>query len=127
MNINIKDEALVGFNEPARDELKKSTTNFVDRLIKESNRLESQDKVDGREPEVTSKNVYDANLYVTRRAVTNKRSLWSRILAALAALLTLLVSIMYDADKLQDGTYMLIFIIVASVTLLVLTLSVFAE
>ena len=127
MDIEIEEEDLVGFNDLAKEKLKESTTEFVSKLIEESHRLESNNNTSGGTPEVTSSNVSDANILVTKGLSKKKKGLGSKILRIFAALLPLVVGAMYNSTKLQDSTYMLAFVFVVAVSIITVTISIMVE
>lgn len=73
MQIDIEDRNLLGFNQPAKDELKKSATDFIDELIKESNRIESSRNPSSGNPQITSGMVTDATVFVRRGLIQPKK------------------------------------------------------
>lgn len=127
MEIEIEDDALVGFNDLAKEKLKESTSEFVSKLIEESHRLESNSNTSGGAPEVTSSNVSDANILVSKGLSKKKKGIGSKILRIFAALLPLVVGAMYDSTKLQDSAYMLIFVCVVALAIIAVTVSILVE
>lgn len=91
MEIKIDDNELVGFNHLAKDKLNEATSQFVSKLIEESHRLESNSNTTGGVPEVTSSNVSDANILVSKGLSKHKKGIGSKILRIFAALLPLVV------------------------------------
>ena len=127
MLIDIEDRNLLGFNQPAKDELKKSATDFIDELIKESNRIESSRNPSSGNPQITSGMVTDATVFVRRGLIQPKKKIRVKVLRVISAIVSLLVGIIYDATKLQDKTYMLIFIVVVAITIIAVTISTIME
>ncbi|ENG7701839.1 TPA: hypothetical protein M5M72_002403 [Citrobacter freundii] len=127
MLIDIEDRNLLGFNQPAKDELKKSATDFIDELIKESNRIESSRNPSSGNPQITSGMVTDATVFVRRGLIQPKKKIRVKVLRVISAIVSLLVGIIYDATKLQDKTYMLIFIVVVAITIISVTISTIME
>ena len=127
MEIEIEDDALVGFNDLAKEKLKESTSEFVSKLIEESHRLESNSNTSGGTPEVTSSNVSDANILVSKGLSKKKKGIGSKILRIFAALLPLVVGAMYDSTKLQDSAYMLIFVCIVALAIIAVTVSILVE
>ncbi|ENJ6308877.1 MULTISPECIES: hypothetical protein [Citrobacter] len=127
MQIDIEDRNLLGFNQPAKDELKKSATDFIDELIKESNRIESSRNPSSGNPQITSGMVTDATVFVRRGLIQPKKKIRVKVLRVISAIVSLLVGIIYDATKLQDKTYMLIFIVVVAITIISVTISTIME
>lgn len=127
MQIDIEDRNLLGFNQPAKDELKKSATDFIDELIKESNRIESSRNPSSGNPQITSEMVTDATVFVRRGLIQPKKKIRVKVLRVISAIVSLLVGIIYDATKLQDKTYMLIFIVVVAIAIISVTISTIME
>ncbi|MEO2281356.1 hypothetical protein [Pseudoalteromonas pernae] len=127
MEIEIEDDELVGFNDLAKEKLKESTSEFVSKLIEESHRLESNSNTSGGTPEVTSSNVSDANILVSKGLSKKKKGIGSKILRIFAALLPLVVGAMYNSTKLQDSAYMLVFVCVVALAIITVTVSILVE
>ena len=127
MELEIEDDELVGFNDLAKEKLKESTSEFVSKLIEESHRLESNSNTSGGTPEVTSSNVSDANILVSKGLSKKKKGIGSKILRIFAALLPLVVGAMYNSTKLQDSAYMLVFVCVVALAIITVTVSILVE
>ena len=127
MDIEILDENLKGFNSQAKVKLSEATTEFAGDLIEESNRLESSRNTTGNEPEITSSMVNDAQVLIRRGLTQPKKGIGLKILRVVAAVLSLLVGVLYDSTKLQNGGYMLLFIGVITAAILTVTISTFKE
>ena len=127
MDIEILDENLKGFNSQAKIKLSEATTEFAGDLIEESNRLESSRNTTGNEPEITSSMVNDAQVLIRRGLTQPKKGIGLKILRVVAAVLSLLVGVLYDSTKLQNGGYMLLFIGVITAAILTVTISTFKE
>tara|TARA_R110000851_G_scaffold331929_1_gene506958 strand:+ start:3776 stop:4162 length:387 start_codon:yes stop_codon:yes gene_type:complete len=127
MEIKIPEGDLKGFNDRAKGKLSEATTVFITDLIEESNRLESSRNTTGDEPEITSSMVNDAQVLIRRGLARPKRSTGIKILRVIAAVLSLLVGILYDSEKLQSGVYMLLFIAVITGAILTVTISTIKE
>ena len=127
MKIEVDEKDLVGFNEPAKQKLEKSTHEFVSNVIEEAHRLESKGNSSSGEPEVTSSNVADAYIFVSRGLVKQKKSKAKLALKALSVLLPLIVGVMYDATKLQDSTFLLLFMVLGAITAIIVTISFVGE
>jgi hypothetical protein len=127
MDIELEESDLDGFNGQAKSKLKEAATSFVSDLIEESNRLESKNNSSGGEPEVTSSNVADADILVRKGLSQNKKGYGTKAIRIIAALLPLVVGAMYDSTKLQDSAYMLIFVIVVTAAIIMVTISTIME
>lgn len=127
INININDADLAGFNEQAKQELKASIETFSDDLISEANRIESSVNSTSQGPEITSSIVRDAKVLIRHKISKPKRNIWSIILKIGASVLSLIAGIMYQKEKLQDTTYLVIYIIVIAFAILLTTITVIKE
>lgn len=127
MDINISNEDLKGFNEQAKAKLSEAATEFIGDLIEESNRLESSRNTSGNDPEITSSMVNDARILIRRGLAQPKKDFGLKILRIAAAVLSLLVGVLYDSEKLQSGGYMLLFIGVITAAILTVTISTIKE
>lgn len=127
LQIDLPDDSLAGFSQPARDRLVAAALSFAGDLVDEANRLEAG-RNSGAAPEVTAVMVTDANDLLRRGLHSpRKNSYQLKILRVASAVLPLLVGIMYDATNLQNGIYMLSFVTLVAVTILAVTLSVLKE
>ncbi|MHB8138384.1 MAG: hypothetical protein ACYDGO_08350 [Smithellaceae bacterium] len=127
MEIKVSDDVLKGFNDKAKDKLSEAATGFIDDLIEESNRLESSRNTTGDEPEITSSMVNDASILIRRGLAQPKKGIGLTILRVAAAVLPLLVGILYNSARLQDGAYMLLFIGVVTAAILTVTISIIKD
>jgi hypothetical protein len=127
MQIDIPDGDLNGFNSKAKEKLDESAKEFVGDLIEESNRIESARNTSGNEPEITSSMVNDARVLIRRGLSQPKKNMNVRSIRVVAAILSLLVGMLYDSTKLQDSGYMLLFIFVITAAILTVTISTIKE
>lgn len=127
MQIDIDDKTIAGFNDPAKAELKKAGLEFLEELVRESNRIEASRNPSSGTPQVTSSIVIDAAVLIRRGLSQPKKRIGSKLLRIAAAVLSLVVGFAYDATKLQDKTYMLIFVIVVALAIIAVTISTIME
>ncbi|WP_338359890.1 hypothetical protein [Yeosuana marina] len=127
ININIRDEDVEGFNDQAKFELTNSVTDFSNDLIAESNRIESSLNTSNTGPEITSSIVRDAKVLLRHKISKPKKSFGLLALKIGASISSLLVGILYDKDKLQEGWYLIIYIIAIALAILLTTLTIFKE
>jgi len=127
MEIIVPDDDLKGFNEKAKSKLEEASKEFVNDLIEESNRLESSRNTSGDDPEITSSMVNDAIILIRRGLAQPKKNLLIKGLRVLAAVLSLLVGVLYDKTKLQDSGYMFLFIAVITAAILTVTIATIKE
>lgn len=127
MQIEVDDKTLAGFNDPAKAELKKSGVEFLEELVKESNRIEASRNPSSGNPQITSSMVGDAAVLIRRGLSQPKKRIGSKLLRVVAAILSLAVGFTYDATKLQDKTYMLVFVIVVAAAIIAVTVSIIME
>ena len=127
MQIEIDDATLAGFNTLARTELKKATLQFADDLLAEANRIDAARNPAAAAPQVTSGTVLDAAVLVRRGLVQPRKKIRAKLLRVCAAALPLVVGLTYDASKLQDKTYMMLFVLLVALTILSITISTLQE
>lgn len=127
MEIKIDDRELVGFNEPAKKKLEDVTCEFAIKIIEEANRLESKHNSSGGQPEITSSNISDANILVSKGLTRPKNNWKKKTLKIFGSLLPLFVGMMYNTTKLQEGTYLLLFIGLIVITIVTVTISIIGE
>ena len=127
MTVEIPDDDLAGFSAQAKKHLQDALRAYGSDLIDEANRVEAGHRPAKGDPEVTGAMVDNAKVVVLGGLRSPKQSVWLRILRVLAAVLSLVVGIMYDPAKLQDGGYMLLFVVAIAVTILLVTLSAIKE
>lgn len=127
VNIEIFDVDLQGFSDPAKEKLSDAVTQFSTSLIEEANRIESGRNATNGVIEITRSMVSDAALVLRRGLGTPKKRFGTLIIRVIASVLSLIVGFMYDGTKLQDNTYMLIFIMLVAATILAVTISAIKE
>jgi hypothetical protein len=127
IDINIPDNNLQGFNQQARDELKKGIEDFSNDLIAESNRLEASLNTTSNGPEITSSIVADAKVLLRHKINKPKKGIGKTILKIGASLTSLLAGIMFHKESLQDNGYLVLYIVVIAIAILLTTLTVFKE
>lgn len=129
MSIEIKIQAtdLKGFSPPAREQLQAAIQQYATDIIDEANRVESGRGSAPGVPEVTRGMVDDAVLLFRRGLGVPKRSLWTKFVRVVAAVLTLLVGFLYDPQKLQKPEYMAFFVVVVAIAIIAVTVSTLKE
>ncbi|WEF33500.1 hypothetical protein [Pseudoduganella chitinolytica] len=127
MQIDIDDSTLTGLNTPAKAELRKATLEFASDLLTEANRIEVLRNPQAGPPEVTSGMVVEATLLVRGGLNRPRQKNGAKLLRICAAVLSLVVGFCYDANKLQDKTYMMIFVLVVALAIVSVTISTIKE
>jgi hypothetical protein len=127
IRVSVTDESVAAFSPSAIAGLNEAATGYAKDLIAETNRLEAGRNSAADKPEVTRAMVIDARDMMRRGLYTPKRSLGLKALRVSAAVLPLFVGIMYDGENLQNGLYMIAFIVVIELAILAVTLSVLKE
>lgn len=127
MQIDVDNTALKGFNAQAQQELARSAGAFVEDLIKESNRIESSRHQASGDPQITSSMVSDATVLIRRGLVQPKKRWGAIVVRILAAVFPLIAGFLYDPVKLQQPTYMLIFVLVVTASIITVTISTILE
>lgn len=123
MQIEIDDTTLTGFNHPAKAEVRKATLQFATDLLAEASRIEESRNPQAGPPEVTSGMVVEATLLVRRGLNQPRKTYGVKLIRTCAAVLSLVVGFSYDANKLQDKTYMLIFVLTVALAIVAVTIS----
>lgn len=127
LEISIPDEDLVGFSEPAKNHLKNSIESFCASLVTEANRLEAAGNITNGAREITAAMVNDASMIKNRglsRPKPAKKTVAAKILSAI---LPFSVGIMYDSTKLQENSYLVMFILLIAAAIFAVTFSVLSE
>lgn len=127
MEVKILEKDLEGFNEKAKKKLIEASEEFIRDLIEESNRIESARNSTSTDPEITSSMVNDATVLLRRGLSQPRKSIGIKSLRVVAAVLSLLVGILYDSTKLQNSGYMLLFIGIITAAILTVTISIIKE
>ena len=123
IDIQLDDRSLTGFSEPAKERLKTAALDYTSDVIEEANRIEAGRSRTKGPPEVTNGMVNDAVVLLRQGLGTPRKHLGIRLLRVVAAVLSLLVGIMYDASSLQDKTYMIIFVLLVAAAIFAVTVS----
>ncbi|NML61629.1 hypothetical protein HHL21_11165 [Massilia sp. RP-1-19] len=127
MQIEIKDSALAGFNDLAKRELTKATLVFADDLLKESIRIEASNNSAGSTRQITSGMVVDAAMVIRRHLARPRQKLGVKLVRIGAAVLSMVVGFTYNATRLQDELYMVMFLVVAAMAIFLVILSTMLE
>ncbi|AVR97890.1 hypothetical protein [Pseudoduganella armeniaca] len=127
MQIEIDDTTLTGFNVPAKAEVKKATLQFATDVIAEANRIEGSRNPQAGPPEVISGMVVEATLLVRRGLNQPRKKYGVKLIRICAAVLSLVVGFCYDATKLQDKTYMMIFVLMVALAIVSVTIATIKE
>jgi hypothetical protein len=127
MQIEIPDDDIKGFNHESQAKLQETTKEFVSDMIAEANRIESGSNSTSDGPQITSSMVDSAYVLIRRGLSKPKRRFGLTLLRILSAILPLAVGVMYNTTKLQSGSYMLLFVLVVTATILCVTISTIKE
>lgn len=127
IRVPVSEESVAAFSPPAIEGLNDATASYAKELIAETNRLEAGRNSATDNPEVTRAMVIDARDMMRRGLYTPKKSFGLKALRVSAAVLPLIVGIMYDRENLQDGLYLIAFVMVIALAILAVTLSVLKE
>jgi hypothetical protein len=127
VTIEIDENDLTGFTEPARQRLHQAAVDYVSDLIEEANRIEAGHNRARSHPEVTHGMVHEASILLGR-SIRKANTTWgTKIIRIAAGTLPLIVGIMYNPNSLQDKIYMMAFILLIAAAILAVTLSVLRE
>lgn len=127
VDIRIEDSDLTGFSDPAKLVVEKAGDDFVKAVIAEANRIESGQNNSGGPVEITHVMVSDAVIIQRRSIGTKKTSGAAKFLRVTAAVASLIVGFMYDDTKLQNSTYMGVFLIAVAATIILTTIATIKE
>jgi len=127
VEITIVDADLLGFSDPAKGHLKVAVSRYAVDLIRETNRVESDRNRSGGQPEITQGMVDDADTVMRRGVRSVRTNIWIKVLRIVSAVAALLVGVMYDQERMQDGLYLLAFVAVIAVTIITVTISTLKE
>ncbi len=127
VEVRIEDNELVGFSVQARDHLKTSILSYSAELVAEANRIEAGRNRTSGTPEVTQGMVNDASTLLRHGVGSPKKNLWDRGVRIISAILSLLVGISYDNEKLREPTYMVFFIVLVALAILFVILATLKE
>ncbi|MFL9834295.1 hypothetical protein [Chryseobacterium terrae] len=127
IDINIPDSNLLGFNNNAKDELKRNVESFSTDLIAEANRLESAHNRTANGPEITSSIISDAHLILRHGIRKPKKNKWNTFFKISASVFSLLAGIMYQKDELQNTGYLVFYILIIAIAIILTTLSILKE
>jgi len=123
IEIQVEDADLEGLSDPAKDSLKSEGEQYIKKVIQEANRLESSQK-SGSGPVEITKAMIDKAAFIQKHSIGNSRTpLLIKLLRIASAVLSLIVGIMFDATKLQNDTYLIVFGIIFALAILTTTLA----
>lgn len=127
IEIKIDDADLLGFSGPAKAGIQKAGAEFVTSVIAEANRLESGQNNSGGPVEITQAMIADAVTIQRRSLGSRKKPSSDRILSVASGISWAVSGFLYDSSKLQDATYMAVFIGVVALAIILTTISAFRE
>ena len=123
IEIQVEDADLEGLSDPAKDSLKSEGEQYIKKVIQEANRLESSQK-SGSGPVEITKAMIDKAAFIQKHSIGNSRTpLLIKFLRIASAVLSLIVGIIFDATKLQNDTYLIVFGIIFALAILTTTLA----
>lgn len=127
IEIEINEDDLSGFSEPARERLKQAAEDYVSTLISESNRIEAGRNSNNGPAEITQAMVNDAVVVQRQGLSTAPTRVASKVLRVVAAVLSLIVGFMYDPVALQSQAYMATFVVLTAAAIIAMTISILKE
>lgn len=130
VSVQIDDNDLSGFSDPAKDQLKESMLHHAQRVLREVDRLETDRNGLGvAAREVTQLLVSEAsqNLQERPKLEAKKRSAWDRVFTALGSLFSLFVGLVFDKEKMADPVVLSLFVFTLVGAIAFTVLSVFRE
>ena len=114
--VDVPSESLNYLNQAGARELQMLTTRYAMDLLAEAGRLEAAGSR-GRDPELTSVHVIDANHHLRRGYAKKPRSPWQIGFQLGAIVLSLLTGLMADLDWLKDPTHLIAFIVILAMAI----------
>ncbi|HEY0490832.1 MAG TPA: hypothetical protein VGD30_15080 [Telluria sp.] len=127
MQIEISDSALTGFNDLAKLELSQSTRVFAEDVVNETIRIEASRNSSGDTRQITSSMVADAAMSIRYHLTRPKQKFGVKLVRMGAALMSMVVGFVYDATRLQDEFYMVMFLILVAIAIFFVILSTMLE
>ena len=126
MEIKVDSKKIKGFNVEAEKELESITEDFSTDVIKESYRIESTYYSSSNEPQITSNIVHTAGIFIRRGLLKPKRKICTIILRIAAAVLSMIIGLLYNNETLKRD-YLFLYILAIAITLTVVIFSIFKE
>lgn len=117
IKIEIPDNDVTYLNQPAKDELKTSVREYIDELLDEATRLEAANNTSGGNPQITSSMISDAELLLRRGYKKPKKSTWIKIIQILSSVSAAIFGVMFDYEKVQEPTFIVLLLLVFAVAL----------
>jgi hypothetical protein len=117
LSIFIPDDDLAGFSPPALAQTQSSITTLANDLISEANRLEAINRPSNEAADVSADMVRTAEMLLRRGVAQKKKSLGVRLFRIGPVLMIFLTQFFWDKGRLQDSSYLIIFGVVAAITI----------
>lgn len=117
IKIEIPDNEVTYLNQPAKDELKTSVREYIDELLDEATRLEAANNTSGGNPQIISSMISDAELLLRRGYKKPKKSAWIKIIQILSSVSAAVFGVMFDYEKVQEPTFIVLLLLVFAVAL----------
>lgn len=127
MYLPIEEESFIGFTQRAKSALTAASTRFTRDLVAEATRLEAGVGGDTQKPEITGKMVRDAETLLRMNQYQARPTIGTRLLRILAAVLPLLVGVLFDKESLSDSLYLTGIGVLFACAILTVTLAVIRD
>ncbi len=118
---------ITGFSKPAESKLEKAGIGYLESVAAECYRLEATRNRGNGPVEVTAEMVDSAADLQRITPIKKSSSTRKRFFKVLASLLPFLTGIFYDSERLKDTQNVIVFVFLAVVTAIIVTISVIQE
>lgn len=123
--IDLPDDDIVHFNDPAKNELKSVLLEHAKDVVREAKRLEKNIRSTQGNPEITSSNVKDASTVIGRRYLNPRKPLWFYAIKIFAIICTLISGFMFD--NLSESWGPIAFAVAVVITTILITIQTLNE
>lgn len=120
IQIDVSDDDIKHFNEPAKQELKKVSGEYAYDVIREASRLEANIRTTQGNPEITSSDVKNASTVISRRYINPRKRWWFYLVKVLAIIGTIITGFLFD--KLSETWGPIAFALAVVVTTILTTI-----
>lgn len=125
IQIDISDDILKYFNDPAKQELREILGEHANNVIREASRLEANIRTTQGNPEITSSHVKDASTVISRRYINPRKRWWFYVVKTLAIIGALITGFLFD--KLSEPWGPIVFALAVVCTTILTTIQTLHE
>ena len=120
LQIDLPDDDMRYFNDPAKQELRKILVEHANAVIREASRLETNIRTTQGNPEITSSHVKDASTVISRRYINPRKRWWFYAIKVFAIISTLVTGFAFD--KLSEPLGPIVFALAVVITTILTTI-----